>query len=305
MSKKVIVGYIVNRDFDIFGEIKRFSKLYYGVKFVNLVKSGSSFSIKYFKKKIRKYQFSFFIIKLYSEESNKKIYDVLSSYAHNIPRLNSLRSVRTCESRKETFHLIEQKCKKLNVPKSFYSLNAAYEAVSNGIPIIIKLDTHNIRNLSKYDRIVGVARSSNEFLKIIRDYNIENNSLFFHEYLGKIDFVYKVYVINRHVRTIISQNLLRHDKIISQELVHTQVSIDKDFKRRILRLGTKFRMAIFGVDYILKDGVPYIVDINDFPSFSNIPEAISLISEYIYNFIDARRNLTKIPMRLKVKTYMA
>ena len=305
MSKEIIVGCICNRDLEIFNEIKRFTKLYYDVKFVNLLKNGISFSVKYFKRKIRKYQISFFIVKLFSEESNQKIYDTLNIYTPHIPRLNSLISVKTCESRKETFKLVEEKCKKLTLPKSFYSLNAAYEAVSNGIPIIIKLDTHNIRNLSKYDRILGVARSSKEFLKIIRDYDIENNSLFFQEYLGEIDLVYKVYVINRHVRTIISQNLLRQDKIISQKLIHSQVSIEKDFKRRVLRLGKKFGMAIFGVDYILKEGIPYIVDINDFPSFKNIPEAVSLISEYIYKFIDARRTLTKIPMRLKVKTYTA
>jgi len=305
MSKKVIVGCICNRDLEVFDKIKRFAKFNYSVKFVNLLKNNTAFSVKYFKKKIRKYQISFFIVKLFSEEANQKIYDTLNLYAPHIPRLNSLRSVKTCESRKETFKQVIEKSKKLTIPKSFYSLNSAYEAVSDGIPIIIKLDTHNIRNLSKYDRILGVARSSKEFLKIIRDYNIENNCLFFQEYLGEIDLVYKVYVINRHVRTIISQNLLRQDKIISQKLIHSQVQIEKDLKRRILRLGKKFGMAIFGVDYILKEGIPYIVDINDFPSFKNIPEAVSLISDYIYKFIDARRTLTKIPMRLKVKTYTA
>ena len=305
MYKKVIlVGYIVNRDFEVFREIKRFSKLNHLTKFVNLLKNGN-FSTKYFKRKLKKYPFSFFIVKLYSEKSNQKIYDALSTYAPNVPRLNSLRSVQTCESRKETFKLVEERCKKLIIPKSYYSINAAYEAVSKGIPLIIKLDTHNIRNLSKYDRIVGVAKTPKDFLKIIKQIDIENNCLFFQEYLGKIDLVYKVYVIDRYVQTIISHNLLRQGKIISQELVHSKAPIDKDLKRRILRLGKKFRMAVFGVDYILKDGVAYIVDINDFPSFGNIPEAISLISEYIYKFIDARRSLPKIPMRLKVKTYMA
>ncbi|MFX0138298.1 MAG: hypothetical protein ACFFDN_31950, partial [Candidatus Hodarchaeota archaeon] len=157
MAKKITIGVLCERDLDIFNEIKRFSKLNYGIKFVNLVKSGSSFSIKYFKKRIRKYQFSFFIIKLYSEESNRKIYEALSLYTHNIPLLNSIRAVRTCESRKETFYLVENNCKKLKIPKSFYSLNSAYEAISSGIPLIIKLDTHNIRNFSKFDRILGVA----------------------------------------------------------------------------------------------------------------------------------------------------
>ncbi|MFX0186954.1 MAG: hypothetical protein ACFE8A_04365 [Candidatus Hodarchaeota archaeon] len=303
MSKKIIVGSICNRDLEVFNEIKRFSKIHYRIKFVNLIKNDSSFSIKYFKKKLKKYNIDFLIVKLYSEESNHKVYDAIKSYASNIPRLNSLKSVQTCESRKETFKLVEEKCKKLKIPKSFYSINAAFEAVSNGTPLIIKLDTHNIRNLSKYDRILGVAKSNDDFVKLIRKYDVENNTLFFQEYLGKHDDIYKVYVIDRYVQTITSQNLLLQHKFSPLELVHLRAPIEKEFKRQILRLGRKFGMTIFGVDYVLKDDIPYIVDINDFPSFRYIPEAISMISDYIYKFCVARQTLTKIPMRLKVKTY--
>lgn len=305
MPKKIIIGSICYRDLVKFDEIKRFSKINYGIKFVNLLKNGSSFSVKYFKKKLKKYQISFLIVKLHSEKTNQKIYDALNTYAPYIPRLNSLKSVNTCESRKETFKLVNQKNKKLIIPKCYYSINAAYEAVSNGTPLIIKLDTHNIRNFSKYDRIVGVARSTDDFLKIIREYDVENNSLFFQKYLGKHDLVYKVYVIDRYVQTITSQNLLLQHKLSPLELIHHRVPIEKELKRQIIRLGRKFGMAIFGVDYVLKDDIPYIIDINDFPSFRNIPEAISLISDYIYKFCLARQTLGKIPMSLKVKTYMA
>lgn len=305
MPKKIIIGSICNRDLAIFDEIKRFSKINYGIKFVNLLKNGSSFSVKYFKKKLKKYQISFLIVKLYSEETNQKIYDALNTYAPYIPRLNSLKSVNTCESRKETFKLVNQKNKKLIIPKCYCSINTAYEAVSNGTPLIIKLNTHNIRNFSKYDRIVGVVKSADDFLKLIREYDVENNSLFFQEYLGKHDIVYKTYVIDRYVQTITSQNLLLQHKLSPLELIHLRVPIEKELKRQIIRLGRKFGMAIFGVDYVLKDGIPYIVDINDFPSFRNIPEAISLISEYTYKFCLARQTLGKIPMALKVKTYMA
>ena len=305
MPKKIIIGSICYRDLVKFDEIKRSSKINYGIKFVNLLKNGSSFSVKYFKKKLKKYQISFLIVKLHSEKTNQKIYDALNTYAPYIPRLNSLKSVNTCESRKETFKLVNQKNKKLIIPKCYYSINAAYEAVSNGTPLIIKLDTHNIRNFSKYDRIVGVARSTDDFLKIIREYDVDNNSLFFQKYLGKHDLVYKVYVIDRYVQTITSQNLLLQHKLSPLELIHHRVPIEKELKRQIIRIGRKFGMAIFGVDYVLKDDIPYIIDINDFPSFRNIPEAISLISDYIYKFCLARQTLGKIPMSLKVKTYMA
>ena len=63
-------------------------------------------------------------------------------------------------------------------------------------------------------------------------------------------------------------------------------------------------MSVFGVDYVLTEkGKRYIVDINDFPSYKYIPEAVSLITDYIYKFITAIQAPTKIPMSLKVKTY--
>lgn len=304
-NKKLYIGAICNRDLEIFEEIKRFSRINYNIKIVNFLKNGSTtFSLKYFLKKLKKHRFSLIIVKLFSEESNKKIYDALEQYAPYIPRLNSINSVRTCESRKETFKLIKSRCKKLSIPKYYYSVNAAYKAVSNGIPLIIKLDTHNIRNLSKFDRIVGIAKNPEIFLKLIKQYDVQNNILFFQEYLGKFEIVHKVYVIDNYVQTLTSQNLLRQHKLTPLELVHIRVPIEKDLKRRIKRIGRKFRMSVYGVDYILKDGIPYIIDINAFPSYRYIPEAVSLISDYIFRFLEARQTLTKIPMSLKVKTYM-
>ena len=53
-------------------------------------------------------------------------------------------------------------------------------------------------------------------------------------------------------------------------------------------------MSTYGVDYIItKEGVPYIIDINDFPSFRRIPEAVSLISDYIYNVVLLQQQFTK------------
>ena len=191
---KIYVGTFVNRDLEVFRKIKKFSELHYNISFVNLFKKGI-FSVKNLRKKLKKYPLSLIIVKLYSEESNQKIYDALNTYASHIPRLNSVRSVNTCESRKATFKLIDEKCKRLIVPKSYYSINAAYDAISRGIPLIIKLDTHNIKNLSKFDRIIGVARTPKEFLKITGSHNtgfIEARDIIFKKlknFLGKLNLL--------------------------------------------------------------------------------------------------------------------
>jgi len=306
--KKIYIGSIINRDLEFFEKIVNFAKVNYNIKIVNLIPHKGNkkgiFDVKYFQKKLKKYPISLIIVKLLSQESNEIIYNALRTYAPKIPLLNSLNAVYTCESRKATFNLIEEKYKKLNIPKSFYSLKEAYDACSNGIKIIIKYNIHNAPDFSKEDRIIGIARNKEEFNDLIK--NFDEINLFFQEYLGKIDIIYKIYVIDKWAVCITAHNWLRHKQLTPLELVHIRVPIDKELKRKILKLGRKFGMSIFGIDYILnQDGVPYIIDINDFPSFRNIPEATSLIADYIYEFLIARQKLVgRIPMSLKSRTYM-
>ncbi len=286
-SKKIYIGSVCNRDEETFKKIKKFCKQYYYVSIENLSKKGV-FSVKYLKKKLKKYPISLIIVKLLSQESNDIIYKTLDEICPDIPRLNSLDSIRRCESRKATFEFVEKNCKKVTVPKTFYSLKDAFDAFNNGTKIIIKLDVHNAPNLSKYDRIVGIANNSSELNKYVEKY--KESELFFQEYLGMCEKIYKVYVIDRWVVCITSNSRLQKITNLSPlELVHIRVPVEKQLKRRIRRLGRKLGMSIFGVDYILKDGVPYIIDINDFPSFRNVPEGISLISDYIYNLMITRK----------------
>jgi glutathione synthase/RimK-type ligase-like ATP-grasp enzyme len=291
---KIYIGTIYNRDLEVLEKIKKFCSKNYNYSLVNLLKKGSNdFNFKYFKKKIKKYPISLIIVKLSSETKNHEIYQAIHQIVPNIPLLNSLRAVKICESRNETFKFIKQRAKKLDIPKTYFSLKEAYNACSNGGKIIIKLNTHNIPNLPKNDRIVGIAENATKFNQLIKNYREDN--LFFQEYLGTFDVIYKIYVIDRWAVSITSHNRLQDDDDLSPlELIHIRIPIDKQLKRRILRLGRKMGMTVFGVDYIVtQDGKPYIIDINDFPSFRRVPEAVSLISDYIYNLVNQQQQSIK------------
>ncbi|MFX1243198.1 MAG: hypothetical protein ACFFA7_18280, partial [Promethearchaeota archaeon] len=283
---RIYIGSICNRDLEVFEKIKKFCNKNYNISIINLLKKDSnSFNLKFFKKQIKRYPISFIIVKLYSEQSNQEIYKTIREISPNIPLLNSLDAVEMCESRKKTFKFIEQRMKKLTIPKTFYTLEEAYNACCNGSKIIIKLDTHNIPNLPKNDRIIGIAEDSFQFKDCIKKYG--DNELFFQDYLESTDIIYKIYVIDRWVVSVTSHDRLHDiDKLSPLELIHIRVPIEKQLKRRVLRFGRKIGMPIFGIDYILsKDGTPHIIDVNDFPSFRSIPEAVSLISDYIYNIV--------------------
>ena len=296
---RIYIGSICNRDLVVFDKIKSFCSKNYNISIINLIKKGSNtFSAKYFKKQLKKYPISFIIIKLLSEEYNQEVYNAIKEIAPTIPLLNNINAVKTCESRRETFRNITRKCKKLVIPQSFYSIIEAIEACSNGTKIIIKLDKHNIPDLPKNDRIIGIAESLEAFKELTKGF--KENELFFQEYLGKYDIIYKVYVIGRWLVSITAHNRLQQKERLSPlELIHIRVPIEKQLKRRILRLGRKLGLSVFGIDYVLtKEGIPYIVDVNDFPSFRSIPEAVSLISDYIYNSVMLQQQMYKTPVKV-------
>ncbi len=297
---RIYIGSICNRDLEVFEKIKKFCNRNYNLSIINLLKKGSNnFNAKYLKKQLKKYPISLIIVKLLSEESNQEIYKALRETAPNIPLLNSSRAVEMCESRTQIFKFMEQRVKKLNIPETFLSMKEAYKACSNGTKVIIKRDIHNIPNLPKNDRIVGIAKNTSQFKKLVKFFR--EDELFFQEYLKKTDIIYKIYVIDRWAVSITSHNRLRErDNLSPLELIHIRVPIDKQLKRRILRLGRKIGMSVFGVDYVLtEEGTPYIIDINDFPSFRRIPEAVSLISDYIYNIVLMQQQLFKTPAKVR------
>ncbi|MFX1378339.1 MAG: hypothetical protein ACFFA4_04540 [Promethearchaeota archaeon] len=292
---RIYIGSICNRDLEIFDKIKKFCKKNYNISIVNLLKKDSNtFSAKHFKKQIKKYPISFIIVKLLSEKGNQEIYKTIKQVTPRIPVLNSLDAVQICESRKHTFRSVEQKYKKPIFPRCFYTFDEAFEACSNGTKLVIKLDKHNIPRLPRDDRIIGIAKDCSEFKQLTRGF--DENELFFQEFLGKFDIIYKVYIIGRWTVSITSHNRLKQKEYLSPlELIHIRVPIEKQLKRRILRLGRKMGLSIFGVDYVLtNEGKPYIIDINDFPSFRSIPEAVSLISDYIYNIVELQQQMYKI-----------
>ena len=113
--------------------------------------------------------------------------------------------------------------------------------------------------------------------------------------------MYKIYSIGRWTVSITSHHRLKQPKTLTPlELIHIREPIEKQLKRRILRLGRKMGMSAFGIDYVLsKGGIPYIVDVNDFPSFRSIPEATSLISDHIYNILLLQRQIYGAPIKSK------
>ena len=50
------------------------------------------------------------------------------------------------------------------------------------------------------------------------------------------------------------------------------------------RCGVAFGIDLYGVDVVVSEGVPYVVDINKFGSYMGIPDAPQLLADYILNY---------------------
>ena len=105
--------------------------------------------------------------------------------------------------------------------------------------------------------------------------------LFFQEYLGEKREVYKAYVIGRKVfclKVTGPQDGLEQSSYHSTELVE----LPEDTQMIMREIGEGFRMNVYGVDFFYSGTKIVIIDINDFPSFRGIPNAVETICDLIH-----------------------
>ncbi len=53
-----------------------------------------------------------------------------------------------------------------------------------------------------------------------------------------------------------------------------------------LRCGQAFGIDLYGVDVVMSDGSPWVVDINKFGSYMGVPDAPRRLADYIYNYAE-------------------
>jgi ribosomal protein S6--L-glutamate ligase len=63
-----------------------------------------------------------------------------------------------------------------------------------------------------------------------------------------------------------------------------------------LRCGQVFGIDLYGVDVVISDGAPYVVDINKFGSYMGVPDAPRRLADYIYAYAQRaiRRELSPV-----------
>lgn len=67
-----------------------------------------------------------------------------------------------------------------------------------------------------------------------------------------------------------------------EEKLGRPFTITPELREIALRCGRAFGVDLFGLDIIISDGRPYVVDIQAFPGFKGVPEAALHLADYIY-----------------------
>ena len=67
-----------------------------------------------------------------------------------------------------------------------------------------------------------------------------------------------------------------------EEKLGEPFAITDEVREIALRCGEAFSIEMYGLDIILSDGCPYVVDISSFPGFKGVPQAALRLADYIY-----------------------
>lgn len=272
-----MIGVICYRDHEVMNKLQLACKKQ-GLEIVNLLKNNN-FSVQFFKKIVNKKTPKSILLKLYSNNGNQRIFQAIKKFTPNTILPNSIKSIKTCEYRNKTFKILDKL--KVNVPRTYYRIRHARAALRKGKSLIVKLDTHHAKQLSKRDRMLGVISKEEELIRILK--NREPRELFFQEYLGTPRKVHKAYIIKSAVISLKKNNRYHQSRTAPD---YETEEVDREFKKQLLKIGRELKMQLYGVDYLKIKGRHYIIDVNDFPSYNHAPKSTHLLSEFIKNISD-------------------
>ena len=193
----------------------------------------------------------------------------------NVHCLNDLEAVDICQSRRRIFAHFQERLPHLNSPPCYADMRDVQNEIKKGTIMWVRRDAHNI---PKEERILGLVRSEKELNDILKENTPEE--LFFQEYLGKKYEVYKAYVIGKKVfclKVTGPRDGLEQTSDHSIELVE----LSEDIRKIIREIGEGFQMNVYGVDFFYSGAKIIIIDINEFPSFRGVPNAVETICDFI------------------------
>ncbi len=160
----------------------------------------------------------------------------------------------------------------LPVPRTYFIANPdLLKAIpEKDYPLVVKpTNGSSCRGIYRLNSPADLAK-----LEIVR-----SNSCFLlaQQYVENDGYDIKLYVIGKDVYAVAGKSPLHPEVAVEPKLIPLKL----EWRKLALRVGKISGLDIYGLDVLQTSNGPVVVDINDFPSFGQVPQAVNLISSYI------------------------
>ncbi len=217
---------------------------------------------------LAKANYDAFVLKTLSDGPGLSILE--AAEAANIPTINHSRAIRLV--RDKAVATTRALAYGLPVPSTYFvpHLDLLRQVPETEYPLVVKpTNGSSCRDISKVERpddlaALQVAEATRSFF--LAQHYIENSG-----------FDIKLYVIGRKVFAVAKRSPLHPDIEVDKR----RIPITLALRDLALRVGDVYGLDIYGLDVVQAPYGPVVVDINDFPSFGQVPNAGTLVAHHI------------------------
>jgi ribosomal protein S6--L-glutamate ligase len=209
-----------------------------------------------------------YILKTVSDGPGLSILE--AAEASGIPTINNSRAIRLVRDKAVTTAFAQ--AHGLPIPYTYFVAHPGLlrQVPAQDYPLVIKpTNGSSCQGIHRLNSPADLAR-----LEIT-----DSNARFFlaQHYVENTGFDIKLYVAGTDVYAVAKRSPLHPDVEVSKRLI----PVTLELRKLALRVGKIFGLDIYGLDVVETVHGPVVVDINDFPSFGQVPHAIPLVSAYI------------------------
>ena len=190
--------------------------------------------------------------------------------ASGIPTINNSRSISLV--RDKTIATAFANAQGLPVPRTYFVTHPRLlpKIPMNEYPLVVKpTNGSSCRNIYRVNSPTDLAALG----------MAEGHACFFlaQHYVENPGYDIKLYVIGKDVYSVAKKSPLHPDVHVQEQ----RIPLTAEWRSLALRAGRIFGLDIYGLDVVETSNGPVVVDINDFPSFGHVPEAVSDVATYI------------------------
>lgn len=208
--------------------------------------------------------------------------------AVGIPTINNSRSIRLVRDKAIATAVVQ--AHRLPIPQTYFvaHLHLLTQIPEQEYPLVVKpTNGSSCRSIYRVDSpsdpaIAEIARTNTSFF--LAQHYVENAG-----------FDIKLYVAGTEVHAVAKRSPLHPDVEVEKQ----PIFLTRELRRLALHVGKIFGLDIYGLDVVETPDGPVVVDVNDFPSYGQVPRAVELVASHILQ-IATRARLQREPSVLSV-----